>query len=83
MKRGNRIKRMIRVDPDTFRVTLEFTDKCRDTVDLRFLFPNPQRKPLVFEILRGQLFGRCVVESGALAWKPGRHARTRRCGRSR
>lgn len=71
MKLGTRIKRIIRVTPETFRVTLEFTDGFRDTVDLRFLFEQPRRKPLLLEILRGQLFGRCFVESGALAWPNG------------
>ncbi len=71
MKLGTSIKRIIRVNPETFRVTLEFTDGFRETVDLRFLFEHPRRKPLVLEILRGQLFTRCFVESGALAWPNG------------
>lgn len=71
MKLGNSIKKIIRVDPETFRVSLQFSDRFRDTVDLSFLFENPRRKPLILEILRGDLFGKCFVESGALAWPNG------------
>ena len=71
MKLGTSLKRITRVDPETFRISLEYTDGFRDTVDLRFLFQHPRRKPLVLEILRGQLFGRCFIESGALAWPNG------------
>jgi hypothetical protein len=71
MKLGNTIRRIIRVDPEHYRIRLEFSDGFRDTADLRFLFENPRRKPLVLEILRGQLFGKCFVESGALAWPNG------------
>jgi hypothetical protein len=71
MKLNSRIRRITRIDPENYRVTLEFSDGVRDTVDLRFLFQPPHRKPLVREILRGQLFGRCFVESGALAWPNG------------
>lgn len=71
MKVGNRLKRIIRIDAENFRVTVAFTDGFRDTVDLRCIFQNPGRKPLVLEILRGQLFDRCFIESGALAWPNG------------
>ncbi len=71
MKLGNRLKRIIKVDSQSFRITLAFSDGFRDTVDLSRIFQNPGHKPLVLEILRGQLFGRCFVESGALAWPNG------------
>jgi hypothetical protein len=71
MKLGNRIKRITKIEPAAFRISLEFTDGVRGTVDLRFLFQNPRGRPLVLEILRGQLFDRCFVESGALAWPHG------------
>jgi hypothetical protein len=68
---GNRIKRITKIEPEAFRIGVEFTDGVRARVDLRFIFQNPRRRPLVLEILRGQLFGRCFVESGALAWPNG------------
>lgn len=71
MKLGNRIRRIVAVDIERYRVKLEFQDGRRGTVDLRFLFERPKRGPLVLEILRGQLFARCFVESGALAWPNG------------
>jgi hypothetical protein len=59
------------VDKESYKVTVEFTDGFRGVVDLGFIFDTPGRKPLVLEILRGQLFARCFVESGALAWPNG------------
>jgi hypothetical protein len=71
MKFGNRIKRITKIDPANFRISLVFADGVRATVDLRFIFQSPRGRPLVLEILRGQLFARCFVESGALAWPNG------------
>jgi hypothetical protein len=71
MKFGNRIKRITKIEPEAFRISLEFADRGRATVDLRFIFQNPRGRPLVLEILRGQLFDRCFVEAGALAWPNG------------
>jgi hypothetical protein len=71
MKCGDRLKRIISSDPERFRVTLEFTDGFRGTVDLTALFRKPGRRPLPLEILRGQLFDRCFIEAGALAWPNG------------
>jgi len=71
MKLGTSIKRIVSVDAERFRVRLEYTDRFRGEVDLGFLFGSPKGKPLVLEILRGDLFGRCFVESGALAWPNG------------
>lgn len=71
MKLGTSIKRIVQVDADRFRVGLEYSDGFRGTVDLGFLFGSPGRKPLVREILRGELFARCFVEAGALAWPNG------------
>lgn len=71
MKLGSRIKRITRVDPEKFRLNLEYEDGARGTVDLGFIFGAPRGRPLVQEILRGDLFRRCFVESGALAWPNG------------
>ena len=71
MKWGTRLKRVKRVDSDRLKVSLEYVDGFVGTVDLGFLFRNAARKPLLAEILRGQLFGKCFIESGALAWPNG------------
>ena len=71
MKLGTQLKRIKRVDAERYRITLEYTDGYSGTVDLGAIFGRPAKKPLVLEILRGQLFGKCFVESGALAWPNG------------
>lgn len=71
MKFGYRVKRILACDAEHLRVTLEFTDGLRGTVDLTSFFRKPGRRPLPLEILRGQLFDRCFVEGGALAWPNG------------
>ena len=71
MKLGTRIKRIRRVDAERYCVAVEYVDGFSGTVDLNFIFERPARRPLVAEILRGGLFGRCFVESGALAWPNG------------
>ena len=71
MKLNTRIRRVLSVDPERFRVELEYTDGFRGTADLSGTFAAPKGKPLVLEILRGMLFDRCFVESGALAWPNG------------
>lgn len=71
MKFGHRVKRILGRDAERLRVTLEFTDGLRGTVDLAVFFRKPGRRPLTLEILRGQLFDRCFVEGGALAWPNG------------
>ena len=53
------------VHAERYRITLEYTDGYSGTVDLSSIFGRLARKPLVLEILRGQLFGKCFVESGA------------------
>ena len=71
MKIGTKIAQITQVDPDTHRVSVEYDDGFTGTVDLGFLFQNASGKPLVAEILRGDLFSKCFVESGALAWPNG------------
>jgi hypothetical protein len=71
MKLGTRLKRIRHVDAEHYRLALEYTDGLKGTVDLDFIFGNPGKKPLVLEILRGGLFAKCFVESGALAWPNG------------
>ena len=71
MKLGTSIKRIVTIDSERYRLKLVYVDGYRGTVDLGFIFRSPRRKPLVLEILRGQLFARCFVEGGALAWPNG------------
>lgn len=71
MKLGTQIKRITDVDAEHYRVGVEYVDGLRDIVDLGFIFQSPGRKALVLEILRGELFERCFVEGGALAWPNG------------
>lgn len=71
MKLGTQLKRIKRVDVERYRITLEYSDGFTGTVDLSSIFGSPAHKPLVLEILRGQLFQKCFVESGALAWPNG------------
>ena len=71
MKFGTRIRRIVEVEAEKFRIQIEYEDGFRGTVDLGFLFSEPRGKPLVQEILRGDLFAQCFVESGALAWPNG------------
>lgn len=71
MKLGTRLRSIESVDVERRRVCLTYTDGFRGEVDLAFLFEEPKGKPLVCEILRGNLFGKCFVESGALAWPNG------------
>ncbi len=59
------------MEPQAFRVDLEYDDGLRGVVDLGHIFREPKGKPLVVEILRGDMFARCFVESGALAWPNG------------
>jgi hypothetical protein len=71
MKLGTKLQRILQIDAEHYRLVLEYADGFRGTVDLGSIFARPRRKPLVLEILRGGLFARCFVESGALAWPNG------------
>ena len=71
MKLGNKLKRIIRTDAESFSVEVEFHGGEKGRIGLAFLFENPGRKNLVKEILRGGMFGKCFVENGALAWSNG------------
>jgi len=71
MKIGTQIKKITRVDTQNYQVWLEYIDGFKGKIDLSFIFENPKKQPLVLEILRGTLFGRCFIESGALAWPNG------------
>ncbi len=69
IKLGNEIVKIVEIDSESYRVRLKYTDGFEGDVDLSDLFKSP--KGLTLEIQRGNLFGHCFVESGALAWPNG------------
>ena len=71
MKLGTSIARIKDIQAAAHRITVQYTDGFEGTVDLTFLFAEPAGKPMVTELLRGDLFSKCFVESGALAWPNG------------
>lgn len=74
MKWGTRIRRIRGTNAERYAVDLEYEDGFRGTVDLSSIFAmtgHSRNKPMVLEILRGAMFDRCFVESGALAWPNG------------
>lgn len=56
-------------DDDLFKVKLKFSDGIIGEVNLGFIFSKP--KNLAAEIIKGNLFTKCYIESGALAWPNG------------
>lgn len=71
MKLGNKIKKIRGIDAENFSVRLLFADGTAARVDLADIFSDGRKKPLVAEILRGNMFDKCFVENGALAWPNG------------
>ena len=70
MELGTRIKKIKKVTAESYLVGLEYEDGFIGVVDLSDFF-SKRKKPLIAEILRGNLFSKCFVESGALAWPNG------------
>ena len=71
MKPGNEIKKITRINCEGLEVALKYVDGFKGTVNLEFLFKTPSKGTLPLEIKRGNLFGKCFIESGALAWPNG------------
>jgi hypothetical protein len=71
MKLLNKIKKIKKINPESWTVTLEFQDGFKGVSDLSNFFSNRKSGPLVSEILRGNLFEKCFIESGHLAWPNG------------
>lgn len=69
MKLGNKIIKIVSLNDDTFMAKLLYADKKTILVDLSFIFKNP--KNLAAEVVKGNLFSRAFIESGALAWPNG------------
>lgn len=66
---GNKIAKILDLDPDHFRVRLKFQNGLIGAVSLNHVFENP--RGLATEVLKGGMFDRCFIESGALAWPNG------------
>ena len=69
MKLGNKLKKLISIDAENYKIKVQFTDGLTGELDLGDIFNKP--KNLVAEIVKGQMFNKCYIESGALAWPNG------------
>ena len=69
MKYGNQLKSVSKPNLEAFEIDLLFLDGTYGTVSLNHIFRKPMN--MSAEVLRGGLFERCFVESGALAWPNG------------
>jgi len=68
-KFGNEIIKIVKADSESFSVKVEFDDGAVIDIPMSHIFEKP--KGLAAEILRGGMFAKCFVESGALAWPNG------------
>lgn len=66
---GNKIVKIVSVDSEKFKIKLKFKDGTIGDVSLMDIFEHP--KGLAAEVIKGQLFKKCFVESGGLAWSNG------------
>jgi hypothetical protein len=66
---GHKILKILSVNTENYLVSLKFKGGVTGTVSLSNIFNKP--KGLVREILKGNMFHRCFIESGALAWPNG------------
>lgn len=68
-KWGNKIERVVAADAETFVARLTYTDGSTVNVALASLFESP--RGLAAAVARSNLFAKCYVASGALAWPNG------------
>lgn len=68
-KLGNKIVKVSGPNSTTFCVNVKFQDGTHGIISLKHLFEKPSG--LTSEILKGEMFNKCFVESGALAWPNG------------
>ena len=68
-KFGNKIVKVVGYNSNLFCVHVKFGDGTNGTISLKHLFEKP--KGLAAEVLKGHMFDKCFVESGALAWPNG------------
>ena len=68
-KLGSEITRILGTNSESFCVKVEFDDGAVIDIPMGHIFEKP--KGLAAEILRGGMFDKCFLESGALAWPNG------------
>ena len=68
-KLGNEIRRIVDADSESFSVKGEFDDGAVMDIPIGHIFNKP--KGLAAEVLRGEMFGQCFLESGSLTWPNG------------
>lgn len=71
MKLLNKIKKIKKINKETWTISLEFQDGFKGNANLSDFFSEKKSGPLISEILRGNLFDKCFIESGHLAWPNG------------
>jgi hypothetical protein len=69
MKLGNKIQKIIKINSENYSIKLKFVDGTIMTIPMEHIFARP--KGLAAEVLRGGMFEKCFLESGALAWPNG------------
>ena len=69
MKPRNKIKKILETDLNNFRIKISFSNEKKGFVSLAHIFDSP--KNLSEEILKGNMFSKCFIESGTLAWPNG------------
>ena len=69
LKLGNKIIRIVSINSEAQTVRLRFSDGVSGVVSLKPIFELPTA--LSGEVLKGNMFGLCFIESGALAWPNG------------
>lgn len=65
----NKISKIEKINKDNLSVVLIFNEGQKRTVSLAKYFSQP--KGLAAEIMRGNMFDKCFIETGALAWPNG------------
>lgn len=69
MKLGNKVKKIKKIDEENCELILQFKDGFTGRISLKKIFSSPSG--LASEIMQGNLFSHCFIESGALAWPNG------------
>jgi len=68
-KWGNKVVKIMKIDEENFTLKLKFSDNSIQYVSLNHIFSKP--RGLAAEILRGNLFKKCYILEGAIAWPNG------------
>jgi hypothetical protein len=63
MEIGTKIKKIKKISQDKYRITLQYVDGFQGVADLSSLFLD-RKKPLIGEILRGNLFQNVLKNQG-------------------